>query len=95
VRAARDDADPPDEYTFLLFYNVFWTLLPVIFMGLFDQRIQQDIAMNVPELYRYGIRGSFFGLKRFAWYMIDGIYQGAVCFFFLCYTCACSPLTTS
>lgn len=31
--------------------------------------------MQVPELYRYGREQRFFGLVRFGWYMIDGIYQ--------------------
>lgn len=27
------------EYTYLLFWNIFWTLLPVIALGLFDRDI--------------------------------------------------------
>jgi phospholipid-translocating ATPase len=63
------------EYTYLLFWNVFWTLVPVIFIGIFDRDIPERALMQVPELYKYGLEGSLFGLHRFVWYMLDGIYQ--------------------
>lgn len=44
-------------------------------MGLFDRSLNDRVLMTMPELYSYGRRGAFFGLKRFSWYMIDGIYQ--------------------
>jgi hypothetical protein len=31
--------------------------------------------MAIPELYRYGREGEFFGLGMFSWYMLDAIYQ--------------------
>jgi phospholipid-translocating ATPase len=74
------------EYTLLLFWNVFWTLLPVLAMGIFDRTMDQHVIMQVPEVYRYGIENRWFGLRRFCIYMIDGIYASAVCYFFLLYT---------
>jgi len=71
------------EYTYLLFYNVFWTLLPVIGIGVFDQDIGEKVLMAVPELYSFGRDGNLFGLGRFAMYMLQGIYQGSVCFFLI------------
>ncbi|PLW09182.1 hypothetical protein PCASD_21506 [Puccinia coronata f. sp. avenae] len=71
------------EYTYLLFYNVFWTLLPVIGIGVFDQDIAERVLMAVPELYSIGREGQLFGLRRFGMYMIQGIYQGSVCFFLI------------
>lgn len=44
-------------------------------MGVMDQNISERALMAVPELYRYGRDGKLFGLKRFAIYMIDGVYQ--------------------
>lgn len=73
------------EYTLLLFWNVFWTLLPVLAMGIFDRTMDQHVIMQVPEVYRYGIENKWFGLKRFCIYMIDGIYASGVCYFFLLY----------
>ncbi|KAI5116853.1 hypothetical protein M0805_006806 [Coniferiporia weirii] len=69
------------EYTYLLFWNVFWSLCPVIAIGLFDRMIDDDILMEVPELYRYGREGYWFGNKTFAIYMFDAVYQSAVIFF--------------
>lgn len=73
------------EYTYLLFYNVFWTLLPVLGIGVFDQDIRQRVLVSVPELYSVGRDGKLFGLKNFIWYMAQGIYQGAVCYFFIAF----------
>jgi hypothetical protein len=37
--------------------------------------------MDVPELYRYGREGRWFGLRLFTIYMLDGVYQ--VCSYLL------------
>ncbi|KAI9630517.1 hypothetical protein KEM48_013887 [Puccinia striiformis f. sp. tritici PST-130] len=68
---------------YLLFYNVFWTLLPVIGIGVFDQDVAEKVLIAVPELYSIGREGHLFGLRRFVMYMLQGIYQGSVCFFLI------------
>ncbi|BGP06096.1 hypothetical protein JCM10049v2_001915 [Rhodotorula toruloides] len=73
------------EYTYLLFWNVFWTLVPVIFIGIFDRHVGERVLMAIPELYERGRRGKLFGIVRFSIYMLDGIYQSAVIYFFLLY----------
>ncbi|KAK4698681.1 phospholipid-translocating ATPase, partial [Phenoliferia sp. Uapishka_3] len=73
------------EYTYLLFWNVIWTLLPVIAIGVFDRNISSNVLMNVPELYADGRLGRLFGIKRFCIYMLDGIYQSAMIYFFVLY----------
>lgn len=40
---------------YILFVNLFFTALPVIFMGAFDQDVSADVAMKVPQLYMRGI----------------------------------------
>jgi len=35
--------------------------------------------MAIPELYRYGREGSYFGMKVFSWYMIDAVLQVSPC----------------
>lgn len=62
------------QYTLLLFWNVFWTLVPVCFMGVFDRNLPYNVIMQVPEVYRFGIENRWFGLRRFCIYMFDGIY---------------------
>ncbi|BGP13940.1 hypothetical protein JCM10213_005524 [Rhodosporidiobolus nylandii] len=73
------------EYTYLLFWNVFWTLVPVIFIGIFDRNIGERVLMAVPELYETGRKGKLFGIIRFSVYMLDGIYQSAIIYFFILY----------
>ncbi|KAG8858770.1 hypothetical protein FRB96_004907 [Tulasnella sp. 330] len=77
------------DYTYLLFWNVFWSLAPVIAMGIFDRVIvlheDAEVLMALPELYRPGREGRYFGLKLFTYYMWEGVYQSAVIFFFIYY----------
>ncbi|KAH0830747.1 hypothetical protein J3R83DRAFT_2226 [Lanmaoa asiatica] len=63
------------EYTYLLFWNSFWTLAPVLGIGLFDRIVDADVLMAFPELYRYGRERTWFTLKLFCFYMIDGVIQ--------------------
>jgi hypothetical protein len=80
------------EYTYLIFWNSFWTLCPVIAIGLFDRivgaysamlisdagtyRLVDDhVLMALPELYRYGREGKWFGVKLFTVFMTEGVVQ--------------------
>ncbi|KAJ7143107.1 phospholipid-translocating ATPase [Mycena crocata] len=74
------------EYTYLLWWNSFWTIAPVIAIGLFDRLVDSKALMALPELYRYGREGRWFGLRLFVIYMLDGIYQSAIIFFLIRYT---------
>ncbi|EJD02206.1 phospholipid-translocating P-type ATPase [Fomitiporia mediterranea MF3/22] len=74
------------EYTYLLFWNVFWSLCPVIAIGLFDRIADDDILMEIPELYRYGREGYWFGHKTFLIYMFDAVLQSAIIFFLITYS---------
>lgn len=60
-------------------------IVPVIAIGVFDRNISDHVLMQVPELYRNSRGNRLFNLKRFMAYMLDGIYQGAVIYFFLLY----------
>ncbi|KAF5369202.1 hypothetical protein D9615_009962 [Tricholomella constricta] len=73
------------EYTYLLFWNSFWTLAPVIAIGLFDRIVDAHVLMDLPELYRYGREGRWFGMKWFSIYMFDGVVQSAIIFFLILY----------
>lgn len=73
-------------YVYLLFWNVFWTIAPVIAIGLFDRNIDADILMSLPELYRYGREQKYFGMGKFVYYLMEGWYQSAVIYFFLHFT---------
>ncbi|EDO14724.1 hypothetical protein Kpol_1075p2, partial [Vanderwaltozyma polyspora DSM 70294] len=70
------------EYTYLSFYNLAFTSLPVIFLGILDQDVNDTISMVVPQLYKVGILRLEWNQRKFVWYMIDGFYQSVICFFF-------------
>ncbi|KAF9556000.1 phospholipid-translocating ATPase [Agrocybe pediades] len=74
------------EYTYLLFWNSFWTIAPVIGIGLFDRFADSHVLMTVPELYWYGREGKWFGMGQFIVYMFDGVVQSAIIFFLVLYT---------
>lgn len=73
------------DYVYLLLYNAIWTVAPVVGVGLFDRNVSDRVLMEVPELYTRSRKGSYFGMGRFYWYMLDGLYQSVVLFFFFMY----------
>jgi phospholipid-translocating ATPase len=74
------------EYTYLLFWNSFWTIAPVLGIGLFDRIVDADVLMAFPELYRYGRERTWFSLRLFFIYMIDGAIQSVSLYFIITYT---------
>lgn len=70
------------EYTYLMFYNLAFTSLPVIFLGIFDQDVSDVVSLVVPQLYRSGILRSEWTNKKFLLYMADAFYQSLISFFF-------------
>ncbi|AAS54610.2 AGR120Cp [Eremothecium gossypii ATCC 10895] len=75
------------EYTYLMFYNLAFTSLPVIFLGIMDQDASDVLSVVVPQLYKVGILRTEWTQNKFWWYCFDGVYQSIICFFFpyLCY----------
>lgn len=70
------------EFTYLMFYNLAFTSLPVIFLGIFDQDVDAKVSLLVPQLYRSGILRTEMSDWKFYIYCLDGIYQSAISFFF-------------
>lgn len=70
------------DYTYITLFNLAFTSLPVIFMGFLDQDVSDKVSMEVPQLYYRGIYRKEWTQLKFWIYMIDGIYQSAVCYFF-------------
>ncbi|KAF5369162.1 hypothetical protein D9615_009965 [Tricholomella constricta] len=79
------------DYIYILFWNSIWTIAPVIGIGLFDRILDSHVLMAVPELYHYGRRGTWFGLRSFFAYMIDGLYQSVIIYFLILYAYNPSP----
>ncbi|CAL5869103.1 uncharacterized protein PFLUO_LOCUS3331 [Penicillium psychrofluorescens] len=69
------------DYTYIVLVNVAFTSLPVIFMGIFDQDVDDKVSLAVPQLYMRGIERKEWSQLKFWLYMADGLYQSVVCFF--------------
>ncbi|KAI8384185.1 hypothetical protein BD560DRAFT_385239 [Blakeslea trispora] len=70
------------EYVLVTLYNLIFTSLPIIFMGIWDQDLNAKVSSLYPELYRMGLRNDKFKTWRFYLTVFDAIYQSSVCFFF-------------
>ncbi|KAH8825414.1 phospholipid-translocating ATPase [Flagelloscypha sp. PMI_526] len=69
------------EYTYLLWWNAFFTIFPVMAIGLFDRIADAKTLMAIPELYKYGREGSWFRMSTFLIYILDAVAQSVVIFF--------------
>lgn len=69
------------EYTYILLFNVVFTSLPIIFMGILDQDIGDKVSLAVPQLYVRGIERKDWTNTKFWLYMGDAAYQSLICFF--------------
>ncbi|KAL2819991.1 hypothetical protein BJX63DRAFT_380938 [Aspergillus granulosus] len=69
------------DYTYIVLVNVAFTSLPVIFMGIFDQDVDDKVSLAVPQLYKRGIERLEWSQTKFWLYMLDGFYQSVMCFY--------------
>ncbi|RKF75454.1 Phospholipid-transporting ATPase DNF1 [Golovinomyces cichoracearum] len=69
------------DYTYILLFNLAFTSVPVIFMGVLDQDVSDKVSLVVPQLYRRGIKRLEWTQTKFWLYMLDGLYQSIICFF--------------
>ncbi|GFP80055.1 phospholipid-transporting ATPase 3 [Phtheirospermum japonicum] len=64
-------------------YNVIFTALPVIIIGLFDKDVNATLSKKYPELYKEGIRNAFFKWRVVATWAFFAIYQSLVLYYFV------------
>ncbi|RDW72911.1 phospholipid-transporting ATPase-2 [Coleophoma cylindrospora] len=75
------------NFTYITLFNLAFTSLPVIFMGVLDQDVSDTVSLAVPQLYRRGIerkewtQTKFWEVVVFQLYMIDGLYGSVICFY--------------
>jgi phospholipid-translocating ATPase len=53
------------DYTYILLFNLAFTSVPVIFMGVLDQDVSDKVSLAVPQLYRRGIERAEWTQKKF------------------------------
>ncbi|XP_021908773.1 phospholipid-transporting ATPase 3 [Carica papaya] len=61
-------------------YNVVFTAMPVIILGLFEKDVGASLSKKYPELYREGIRNAFFKWRVVGIWAISSVYQSLVCY---------------
>ena len=55
------------DYTYILLFNLAFTSLPVILMGILDQDVSDKVSLAVPQLYRRGLERLEWTPTKF-WY---------------------------
>ncbi|XP_020226579.1 putative phospholipid-transporting ATPase 9 [Cajanus cajan] len=67
---------------FLSLYNVFFTSLPVIALGVFDQDVSARLCLKFPLLYQEGVQNVLFSWKRILGWAFNGVLSATIIFFF-------------
>lgn len=67
---------------FLSLYNVFFTSLPVIALGVFDQDVSSRLCLKFPPLYQEGIQNVLFSWLRILAWLFNGVLSATIIFFF-------------
>lgn len=62
-------------------YNLFYTSLPVLAVGIFDQDVSDKNSILYPQLYKPGHYNLFFNKKEFFRSALQGCYISLVLFF--------------
>uniref|UniRef100_A0A8I4A4R7 Phospholipid-transporting ATPase n=1 Tax=Callithrix jacchus TaxID=9483 RepID=A0A8I4A4R7_CALJA len=66
---------------FITLFNIVYTSLPVLAMGIFDQDVSDLNSMDCPQLYEPGQLNLLFNKRRFFICVLHGIYTSFVLFF--------------
>ncbi|XP_034030686.1 phospholipid-transporting ATPase ID [Thalassophryne amazonica] len=69
-----------DQY-FITLYNIVYTSLPVLAMGIFDQDVPDHRSLEYPKLYEPGQLNLLFNKREFFICITQGIYTSVVLFF--------------
>eukprot|EP00118_Oscarella_pearsei_P013031 m.100197 g.100197 ORF g.100197 m.100197 type:complete len:1253 (+) comp37085_c0_seq9:5030-8788(+) len=66
---------------FITFYNVIFTSLPVLAIGIFDQDVPDDVSLKYPKLYVPGQQNRLFNKRVFARNLLNGALVSSGLFF--------------
>ncbi|XP_056299898.1 phospholipid-transporting ATPase ID isoform X2 [Pseudoliparis swirei] len=72
-----------DQY-FITLYNILYTSLPVLAMGIFDQDVPDQRSLEYPKLYEPGQLNLLFNKREFFICIAQGIYTSVVLFVVPC-----------
>uniref|UniRef100_A0A3B3S683 Phospholipid-transporting ATPase n=1 Tax=Paramormyrops kingsleyae TaxID=1676925 RepID=A0A3B3S683_9TELE len=69
------------ENWFITLYNVCYSSLPVLLVGLLDQDVSDKLSVRFPKLYLPGQKGLLFNYKNFFTSLFHGIFTSMIIFF--------------
>ncbi|XBW34991.1 hypothetical protein QEN19_000556 [Hanseniaspora menglaensis] len=68
------------ESWIMTYYNVFFTVLPPLVLGILDQFVNSRLLEKYPSLYKCGQNSEFFNVKIFWGWIVNGFYHSAITF---------------
>ncbi|XP_067887118.1 phospholipid-transporting ATPase IC [Heterodontus francisci] len=69
------------ENWFITLYNVLYSSLPVLIVGVLDQDVTDKLSLRFPTLYIPGQKDSYFNFKKFFVSLLHGIVVSMIIFF--------------
>ncbi|XP_045030963.1 phospholipid-transporting ATPase VD isoform X1 [Daphnia magna] len=69
------------DQIYLMFFNLFFTSLPPLAMGIYDQSASAELLLAQPTLYAVGREAQLYRSHSFWVNIIDALYQSTVIFF--------------
>ncbi|OQV17784.1 Phospholipid-transporting ATPase ID [Hypsibius exemplaris] len=66
---------------FISFYNLFYTSLPILALGIFDQDVNAKNSIDFPKLYTPGHQNLLFNRQKFFRSMMHGVATSLILFF--------------
>ncbi|KAL5725998.1 P-type phospholipid transporter [Ranunculus cassubicifolius] len=75
-------AQPAYNDWYMSFYNVFFTALPALALGVFDQDVSARFCLKFPLLYQEGVQNVLFSWRRILGWMLNGLSSAIIIFFF-------------
>ncbi|KAF0684192.1 Aste57867_23815 [Aphanomyces stellatus] len=63
-------------------YNLAYTSMPIIVLGVFDYDVPWSVGQQFPALYKVGITGELFNTKVFFQWIVAAVFEAAVIFLF-------------
>lgn len=65
---------------FISVYNLFYTSLPVLALGVFEQDVDDRMSIEYPKLYTPGLTNALFNTQEFVKSVIHGVFSSLVLF---------------
>ncbi|XP_030380465.1 probable phospholipid-transporting ATPase VA isoform X2 [Scaptodrosophila lebanonensis] len=69
------------DQMYLMLYNLIFTSLPPLAIGVYDKRVPEDLLLKNPYLYKHGRLGLVYRPHDFWMILLDALYQSLVIFF--------------